>query len=279
MPAIPVIDAHAHIDFSETTVPAEYDRYRRVMDDIDLRATLMMGGSVGYIEFFREQEALIELSQKHPEIYPIINFYPTIADESWLRALESWLENKLAWAVKLYPGYDPFYPSEDPWCLEVVSILERLDVPLVVHAGDVINEDGLLRYASPLPLDDLAVAHRSITIVMAHIGMPFIDPATAVLHKNPNVRADGSGLFFSPPGDYNEDDFIEELTERFRIHFPGPAPRRKIHYGGDFPFTDPAHHFEFWRRFLLRWDFTDEEIEGFFYENARTVFQLPLPEL
>lgn len=275
-----VIDAHVHFDCSSReALAADRKSYGEFMDEVEVDAAVVMAKSTYHIEFFPEHERLLELSEQDDRIFPIINFDVPYADDKCLSATEEWLEKGLAQAVKIYPGYDPFYPHEHPRALELASMLERLDKPLMIHTGDTVTPEGRLKYAHPLHLDELAVRFPTLRIVMAHIGNPFFDAAQAVLYKNDNVFADGSGLFVSRTDEFVYDPYVDELIRRLRFLFAYIDSAECIHFGGDHPFTDPWHHVEFWLAACRRLEFTPEETHLLFYENARRVFDLPLPAI
>lgn len=75
-------------------------------------------------------------------------------------------------------------------------------MPVVIHTGDTYSEHGILKYAHPLNVDELAVANRDVTFVIAHIGDPWVmDCAEVIYKKNSNVYADLSGLIV---GDFEQ---------------------------------------------------------------------------
>lgn len=275
-----VIDAHVHFDCSsDEAIRADQERYARLMDDVSLDAALVMAKSTYHIEFFAEHERLLELSQRDERIFPIINVDVPYADDACFAATEEWLSEGLAVAAKMYPGYDPFYPHEHPRALELAAMMDRLGKPLIVHTGDTVVPEGRLRYAHPLHVDELAVRFPTLKIVMAHIGNPFFDAAQAVIYKNGNVVADGSGLFVSRSDEFTLDFYLDELIKRFRFVFAYIDSDEAVHFGGDFPFTNPRHHVEFWLAVCRRLEFSEAETRRLFYENARQVFDLPLPEI
>ena len=71
---------------------------------------------------------------------------------------------------------------------------------------------------------------------------------------------------------------LSELVRRLRFLFAYVDSAEEIHFGGDYPFTTPTHHVRFWEMVTRELDFTEEEKHLLFYENARRVFHLPLPE-
>lgn len=271
-----IIDAHVHFDCgSREALVADRERYGRFMDDHGLDAAMVMAKSTYHIEFFPEHERLIELGQKDDRVFPVINFDVPYADDDCLKATEEWLTSGVAHAVKIYPGYDPFYPHEHPRALELCAMLERLGKPLMVHTGDTVTSSGRLRYAKPIHLDEVCVRFPTLKVVMAHIGNPFFEEAQAVIYKNENLFADGSGLFMSHSDEFIFDTYVDELLKRLRYLYAYIDSEYKIHFGSDFPFTNPEHHLEFWTLVTQKLEFSDEEARLLFYGNAQRIFGVP----
>ena len=51
-----------------------------------------------------------------------------------------------------------------------------------------------VRFAHPLNIDEIAVENPELTIIMCHLGNPWILDCQEILYKNQNVYADISGL-------------------------------------------------------------------------------------
>ena len=86
-----------------------------------------------------------------------------------LRELADFLRAGLVQGLKLYPGYEPFYPHDSR--LEVVyQLAEEFDVPVMIHSGDTYHPRGKLKYAHPLEVDEVAVDHPKVKFVICHLG-------------------------------------------------------------------------------------------------------------
>lgn len=95
--------------------------------------------------------------------------------------------------MKIYLGYYPYYAFDDVY-QPVYELAKKHRVPVVFHTGDTYAEGAILKYAHPLTIDEVAVKHRDVTFVMAHLGDPWCLTAAEVMYKNRNVYADLSGL-------------------------------------------------------------------------------------
>lgn len=108
-------------------------------------------------------------------------------------AVERHLQRPDCVGIKLYPGYQPFYVSDDRLA-PLYELAEAYHKPVAVHTGMTALPTALLQYSHPLTLDEAAVKWPNVQFVMCHVGNPWIVDAVSVLEKNSNVALDLSGL-------------------------------------------------------------------------------------
>jgi predicted TIM-barrel fold metal-dependent hydrolase len=160
--------------------------------------------------------------RQHPE--KLIGFAgidladPDAADEVE-RAVELGLRG-----LKLGPIYQNVHPL-DPRAEVVYERAERLDLPIIWHQGTTFVRHGRLAYARPADIDEVAIAHPELRIVIAHMGHPWFEEAIVVSRKHPNVYMDVSGLHPRPWQCYN----ALRLAVEYRV-------ADKLLFGSDFPF-------------------------------------------
>ena len=146
---------------------------------------------------------------------------PTRPAEEIHRTLDLWDRSPdPVRAIKLYPGYQPF-AIDDPRVEPILGWAERHRAPVFVHQGDTSDPNGLVKFARPLFLDDVAVRWRSVDFVLCHLGNPWMEEAAEVIYKNPNVWGDTSGLLnpFSPRYDLQVRRMVERL--RYAVYAVG----------------------------------------------------------
>lgn len=187
-----------------------------------------------------------------------------------LRELADFLEAGLVKGLKLYPGYEPFYPH-DPRLKVVYDLAEEFSVPVMIHSGDTYSPKGKVKYAHPLEVDEVAVDHPNVNFVICHLGNPWLVDCMEVVYKNRNVYADFSGLIL---GDFTEafEDYMEEQIREVILYAGEP---RKFLYGSDWPICSMKSYVEFMRQLKL----PPADERAIMYENARQLFKLPLPSL
>ena len=107
--------------------------------------------------------------------------------------VEEHLKRDNCCGVKLYPGYNRIWLSDD--CYQpIYDLAARYDKPVAIHMGLTAFSRAHLKYCHPLALDEVAADHPKTRFVMCHFGNPFLESAAAVVEKNPNVATDLSGL-------------------------------------------------------------------------------------
>ena len=98
-----------------------------------------------------------------------------------LRELADFLEAGLVKGLKLYPGYEPFYPHDRR--LQVVyDLAEEFQVPVMIHSGDTYSPKGKLKYSHPLEIDEVAVDHPGVKFVICHLGNPWLTDCMEVVY-------------------------------------------------------------------------------------------------
>ena len=184
-------------------------------------------------------------------------------------------ENKI-FGIKLYPGYQYFYPSDET-VFQVAELCQKYNKPLIFHSGDVYDTDGnaLLKYAHPIYIDELAVKYPECKIIISHFGFPYLLETANIVYKNKNVYTDISGtLLFD--GSYKIGDlknikrqYIDDL-KRILNYFP--EIKNKIMFGTDFgdgdtPFNETDDHIG-----IVNKVFNKNERDSVFYQLAERLF-------
>lgn len=187
-------------------------------------------------------------------------------DGAELEDIERELCSEKVTGIKIYAGYFPYY-AFDPVYDPIYRLAVKYDVPVAIHCGDTSSPQGLLKYAHPLTIDELAVSHPDINFVICHMGDPWVMDTAELITKNPNVYTDVSGLIAG------NRDHIHRLknTRLFVEHFQRAlvyADRYdKILFGTDWPLVPIAPYIEFIKAMI-----PEEHYAKVFCENARLVY-------
>jgi uncharacterized protein len=194
---------------------------------------------------------------------------PTRGEPEVARALELWSRNRQPLrGIKLYPGYLPFDVT-DPRLEPVYEWAERHRVPVWVHQGDTSDPDGLIKFARPIFLDEVAVRWRSVRFVLCHVGNPWMEEAAEVTYKNENVYTDTSGLL--NPFALNYAGQIQRMRTRLYHAILAVGDVRKVLYGSDWPISSLADAIGLVEGLEL----PEEDKESILGGNARELLGLP----
>lgn len=187
-----------------------------------------------------------------------------------IREISEYLERGLIKGLKVYPGYEPFYPN-DIRLKVVYEMAIEFDVPVMIHSGDTYAPTGKVKYSHPLHIDDLAVDYPALKIVICHIGNPWIKDCMEVVYKNDNVYADISGLVL---GDFEEkfERYMKKEIEEMITYAGDP---KYLLYGTDWPISNMKSYL----KFMSQLDLADDKKEFIMWKNAAELFKIDLSQL
>jgi uncharacterized protein len=276
----PRVDAHLHLSqwwpdirrtgyrpdlaYSVGGLLAEMDRNR-----LDYALAIQLFQAPSELTALEEGRSLYASSGGR--LLPVATVDPTKGSESVSAVLSQLEKEATLFGIKLFPGYLSFYPS-DPRLEPVYEFAHRRRIPVLFHQGDTLDGRGLLKFARPLDVDEVAGRFREVRFVLCHLGNPWIAEAAGVLYKNSNVFADTSGLLPPPTTPY-----FTAATERAREEIQGAivatgAPERFL-YGSDWPLESLELAVDLIESLRLR----AEDIAGVLGANAVRLFRIPVP--
>ena len=271
-----IIDAHLHIFPSEPRTDAmaekvghvnSVEHLREVYGQLEIVHGVVMGNrslDVGFhnypTDLFHYCVGLDSLVLDRGETIP-----KDLPDQ-----VEEHLKRENCCGVKLYPGYNRIWLSDD--CYQpIYDLAARYDKPVAIHMGLTAFSRAHLKYCHPLALDEVAADHPKTRFVMCHFGNPFLESAAAVVEKNPNVATDLSGLL----------EGRVDLDEYFRVQAGYAGLLRTwltaicqwddVMYGTDWPIVNLGEYIRFIQGIVpeVYW-------EKVFFHNANRIYGLGL---
>ena len=169
--------------------------------------------------------------------------------------------------LKLYPGYEPFYPA-DPKLAPAYALAEEFDVPVMIHCGDTYSPSGKIKYSHPINVDEVAVDFPRVKFLICHLGNPWFRDCMEVVYKNDNVYADISGLVL---GDFS-DRFEEYMRKQLQEMMVWGMNPRKMLFGTDWPISSMESYLKFMTELAL----PAKDKQLLLYENAARLFKIPI---
>lgn len=281
MPLLKIIDAHIHFSnidsFKKTANELSHVDYsaKGLLKEFE-ENNVVLGIAMGVEEkkagedFFPCSASAtpmgIDLEATIPKqvVYcPGINPYQLSKEH--IAQLEQSLQKREVVGIKIYLGYYPFYAYDDVYD-PVYRLAKEYELPIVFHTGDTYSERGLLKYSHPLQLDEVAVKHREINFMMAHMGDPWVLDGAEVVYKNRNMYADLSGLVVGT------DEEVERHLASGTFHHLQHALTYCDHYekfifGTDWPLAPIKPYIKFVKNFI-----PEQYHQEVFYDTAVKVF-------
>ena len=210
---------------------------------------------------------LVEATRPFKSLY-IVAGIPFFGDRSeQLDALRPGVEEGKIRGLKLYPGYEPFYPSDES--LEpVYAFAKECQLPVMIHSGDTYSPGGKIKYSHPIHVDEAAVDHRDVNFVICHLGNPWVRDCMEVVYKNANVYTDFSGLVLGDFDDRFESYMLKQVQEMLAY---GVQPEKCL-YGTDWLLASMESYLDFMEQLHM----TQKERAMILHENAIRLFRLPV---
>jgi len=213
----------------------------------------------------------LRIAQMVPNLHPIGVADPTRTDTDHLQRVESQLRAGKVVALKGYLGYVHHGPNSEGY-VPYLELAARYDVPFIFHTGDNWSTQAKVKYAHPLLVDEVAVDHRQVKIVMAHFGNPWTTDAAEVMYKNDNVWADLSAILVGDEAHFARiaaSGYVARTVERVREAIDFTERPDRFLYGTDWPLAPMRIYRDFVRQL-----FDEEHHQAVFEENARALFKL-----
>jgi predicted TIM-barrel fold metal-dependent hydrolase len=211
------------------------------------------------------------------QLHPVGLADPTRTDAEHLAGVGAALAAGKVKALKAYLGYLP-HAADNPGYRPYYKLAGEHNIPVIFHTGDTYSRLAKVKYAHPLPIDEVAVDHPDVRFVIAHVGYPWLLDAAEVIYKNNqrggprNVWADLSGLAVGSAAEFEDfrrrgmrDLVINEV--RKALYYTG-LPERLM-YGSDWPLAPMSVYRDFIQELI-----PEEFHQAVFFGNAASLYEL-----
>lgn len=257
-----IIDCHTHI-YNEKI----YAEYKKAMAGKKFKAMVLdwkRANSKNIFEFTESKDNLFYIGT--------VNMYAGV--KSQLKDLEVLFKGNNAFGIKIYPGYESFYPC-DKKVFPIAKLCIKYNRPLIFHSGDFWDEDGsaLLKYSHPIHVDELASRFPECKIIISHFGFPYFLEAANVASKNKNVYTDISGTIDRP----SDKQALQRLLTHYQADLERafayfPDVKMKILFATDYCGPDtPLDQVKPYLKIAKKL-FTKKEQESLFFGLANKLF-------
>ena len=91
--------------------------------------------------------------------------------------------------LKLYPTYQRWSPDDRDKAFNLEKAQE-LGIPVLVHMSGSTLTSAPMKFSKPMLLDDVGNEFRKLRLIIAHMGIPWVDEAKYMLTKHANFYGD-----------------------------------------------------------------------------------------
>jgi len=223
----------------------------------------------------KDIEELLEFTENEPDVYAAGSIDMDKGIEEQLSYHEKLFKDGKIVGIKLYPGYQHFYPS-DPKVVDIARLCEKYDKPLIFHSGDFYDPEGvsLLKYAQSIHVDELAISCPGTKIVISHFGFPYLLETANIVAKNQNVYTDISGTIAECDTPQDLERLVEQYTSDLRRIFNYfPEIKKKTMFGTDYGGEDsPLNHVQPYIKVIEELMTKEEQEQAFFKLGEKLYF-------
>lgn len=244
-----IVDCHVHLNnYDEDGVPTLnrcLDRLEHEMRRNRIDQALVLT-SYTVTPGRPSTRSVVQAVRDKPYLTVVAGLDYTTFQPDELREIGEFVQAGKVRGLKLYPGYQPFYPLDPKWTPAYeFAALHR--IPVVIHTGDTYSPKGKLKYAHPLNVDEVAVEFPEVRFVICHMGNPWIRDCMEVVYKNANVYTDMSGLTLGAFEDRFEVFLRKQVSEMLSY---GVEPDALL-YGTDWPISSMESYLDFMKELAV----------------------------
>lgn len=210
-------------------------------------------------------QAVVEATRDLKNIYVVAGISYLNFDVDQLPQLREYMQEGVVRGLKLYPGYEPFYPMDEK-LTPVYELAAEMKYPVMIHSGDTYSPKGKIKFSHPIHIDEVAVDHPDVNFVICHIGNPWIRDCMEVVYKNANVYTDISGLVL---GDFSDrfEIYMRKQLEEMLLYGVNPD---NVLFGTDWPISS----MESYLQFMYELKIPEQDRRKIFFENSARLFRL-----
>jgi len=233
-----IIDNHAHLS-TYTNEGLSYtairDRLLETMSAVGVTLSCILPDSEPGTAV-ADMETVLNAVSGFPSLKPLGSVSVPAMSGADIERLENLAATGRICGVKLYPGFEEFYPA-DAECRPLYEMCIRQGIPVIYHSGETMNEQWREEYNHPWEIAHVAERMPELNIIVAHFSQPHLEACREIVLRFPSVHADISGLAHPTTIGLCGLPAIKEILEDTINKQPD-----KVLFGTDWPVCDITEH-------------------------------------
>jgi len=260
------IDSHLHLtkDASEADFSAAKKRLMKNLAENNISSAIVIADNIKGTDC-ADTKTLIEIFKTDKNINVVGSPNMLNPNDGELEYLGKILSDKLVVGLKLFPGHDPIYPT-DQRCEPIYNLCLKYHVPVIIHTGVNSGDRECAKYNDPKYIVEIAKKYPELKIVIAHYFWPELEYCYKTTKLYKNIYFDTSALADDEVVELcGGIDNISDILERTIIDRPD-----NVLFGTDYSMCDIKKHVELINQ-LKTAPYLKSNI---FYTNALKLFSL-----
>lgn len=264
------INAHVHISIYNNNAPDLAGAFQALLDDMakhEINFAIVIPDNIENLSTIADLNKAKELISENDKFFLLGSPQITQRGSSEVDAYEKLILGKTIRGIKLFPGHDPYYPT-DKRCEPYYRLCEKSDVPVVFHTGENSGDSECARWNDPKYIVEVAKKYPALKIVIAHYFWPKMDFCYEITKNLPNIYFDLSAVA--------DEEVVEatgglEIIKNILTKTIADRPD-KIIFGTDWPMCKTKNHIDLIDSLNLELKINN----NIFFNNAVNLYKLPL---
>ncbi len=165
--------------------------YIRLMDKLEIDKAVIVSFNIktAYGICIVTNEDVAKFVEKNPKRFIGFGCVDVPAQDA-IDQLEYAISSLELKGIKLVPPVQKFDISDEKYDALWKRMVD-LNVPLWTHGGHQVSTAGsIAKFGHPMLIDELAMRHEDLTIIIGHMGSPWFWDSYSVVLRHPNVYVD-----------------------------------------------------------------------------------------
>ncbi len=264
------IDSHVHISIFEDNaknLEMAFKALLKNMDNNEVDFAIIIPDNIENSPQVADLETARKLIEGHDKFFLLGSPQIIQRGASEIAKYEELIKNKTIKGVKLYPGHDPYYPT-DQRCLAYYELCTKLDAPILFHTGENSGDSECSKWNDPKYIAEIAKKYPGLKIIIAHYYWPKMDYCYEITKNIKNIYFDMAAM--ADDEVIKMSGGIEKVKDILKKTINDN--HNKVIFGTDWPMCKIENHLKLIRSMNL-----GKEIEEkIFYKNAIQLYSLPI---
>ncbi|MBU2564202.1 amidohydrolase family protein [Patescibacteria group bacterium] len=264
-----IIDSHLHISYLDKERKNLFKVKQELLESMEkfgINYSIVIPDNVSNPKC-ADMETMFKIIDDEKQFFSMgtINIFED--SEKQILNLESLITTKKICAIKLFPGHDPFYPTDEK-CQPVYELCVKHDIPVVFHTGANTGDTDCAKYNDPKYIVEVAEKYKTLKIVISHFFWPKMEYCYELTKALKNIYYDTSVMaddeVVESSGGWNK---VIDILKKTVLLKPD-----NVLFGTDWPMCSVDKHIQLIKD--LRLDSKNEE--KIFFLNAVNLYKLEI---